>query len=303
MEFDGSVNLKFLQTFILVATEGSFRVAAERMHRSHSAVSNQIKTLEQQLGVTLFERTTRSVTLTPEGRLLLESATRAVYEMQQGLRLLRETVDFKQGHLSVASSSNIASIHLPAILTAFVSDYPQINVTIKELTSSQLYEALHSREVDFALGPELDNEDFEFTPILKDPVKALLPTAMATPFTTSITWHQLSQLPLLVQSRETAMRRLLDRMMDDLGVSIETPYQFIQGETIIAMVEAGLGAAIQPSSRLKKLSGAEPITVLDLVDPPIERTMALITRHNQVLSPAAKRFADRILKGLNNDPA
>ncbi|MBP5979869.1 MAG: LysR family transcriptional regulator [Halomonas sp.] len=303
MEFDGSVNLKFLQTFILVATEGSFRVAAERMHRSHSAISNQIKTLEQQLGVMLFERTTRSVTLTPEGKQLFESATRAVYEMQQGLRLLRETADFKRGHMSVASSSNIASIHLPAILTAFVRDYPQINVTIRELTSSQLYEALHHREVDFALGPMLENEEFTFTPILKDPVKALLPTAMATPFTTSITWRQLSQLPLLVQSRETAMRRLLDRMMDDLGVSIETPYQFIQGETIIAMVEAGLGAAIQPGSRLNKLSGAEPITVLDLVDPPIERTMALIMRRNQVLSPAAKRFADRILQGLSNNSA
>lgn len=298
MDANGSVNLKLLQTFITVAYEGSFRLAAERLHRSHSAISNQIRTLEEQVGVTLFERTTRSVALTAEGAQLLESANRATYEMQQGLRLIRETLDFKRGQLSVACSSNIASIHLPNILATFVKEYPQIKVTIRELTSRQLYAAVHNREVDFAIGPKLEDEELDFTAILDDPVCALLPLELAQSFGNSITWEQLSRLPLLTQSPETAMRRLLDQMMQDLNVNITTPYQFNQGETIIAMVEAGLGAAIQPASRMKKLTGNEPIAILDLSAPCVSRTIALITRRKQVLSPAARRFADAILHGL-----
>lgn len=87
-------------------------------------------------------------------------------------------------------------------------------------------------------------------------------------------------------------------MMAKLGVQVDTPYQFIHGETIIAMVEAGLGAAIQPGSRLRKLSGNEPVRVLDLTEPRIERTMALVTRRNQILPPAAQRFADIIVQSL-----
>ncbi|MTH78532.1 LysR family transcriptional regulator [Paracoccus aestuariivivens] len=298
MELDGHVNLKLLQTFIIVATEGSFRVAAEKLHRSHSAISSQIKTLEDQLGVTLFERTTRSVSFTPEGKQLFDSARRALYEVQLGLRQVREAVDFKRGHLSVASSSNIASIHLPPVLTSFVRAYPQIKVTIRELTSRELYEALHRREVDFALGPMLEDEALEFTAILNDPVQALVPADLVAPGTTRITWQELAGLPLLVQSRQTAMRRLLDRMMDQVGVTVETRYEFIQGETIIAMVEAGLGAAIQPASRLKRLKDTESVAILDLVEPSVDRTMALITRRNQVLSPAANRFAETILHSL-----
>lgn len=298
MELEGHVNLKLLQTFIVVATEGSFRVSAEKLHRSHSAISNQIKTLEEQLGVPLFERTTRSIRFTPEGQHLFDSATRAVYEVQLGLRQLREAVDFKRGHVSIASSSNIASIHLPPILTAFVHDYPQIKVTIREMTSRDLYEALHRREVDFGLGPVLEDEGLEFKPIIHDPVQALLPAHLAPPKTTSITWQELAQLPLLVQSRATAMRRVLEDMMARVGATVETRYEFIQGETIIAMVEAGLGAAIQPASRLRKLGRNADVVALDLIEPVIKRTMALITRRNQVLSPAARRFAEVIVQKL-----
>lgn len=298
MELDGHVNLKLLQTFLLVAEERSFRNAAERLHRSHSAISTQIRVLEDQLGVRLFERTTRSIRLTAEGQQLLESARRAQYEMQQGLRQLREAADFKRGHLSVASSSNIASIYLPRILTAFVRAWPDITVTIRELTSKALYEALHKREVDFALGPVVAEEPFDFTPIIHDPVQVVVSQDLVPEGVREISWQALSQLPMLVQSHQTAMRQLLDAMMQKIGARIETRYEFINGETIIAMAEAGLGAAIQPASRLKVLPPGAKVAVLDLVDPPVSRTMALITRRNQVLSPAARLFADTILRDV-----
>ena len=86
MDHLGKLNMKLLQTFLAVAERGSFRMAAAAVHRSHSAVSAQILQLEEQLAVRLFLRTTRSVALTDEGRLLRDSTWRALYELDLGGR-------------------------------------------------------------------------------------------------------------------------------------------------------------------------------------------------------------------------
>ena len=171
MEVIANVNMKVLQTFLVVAQEGSFRLAAEKLHRSHSAVSAQIMQIEAQIGVALFERTTRSVKLTVEGEHLRDSARKAFYELHLGLRRIREEKDARLGQLSLACSSHMASIHLPPVLTEFVQAFPGIAVTVRELTSRDLYEALRQKEVDFAVGPqELDNA-FDLTTIMVEPCK------------------------------------------------------------------------------------------------------------------------------------
>ncbi|MDR6434185.1 LysR family transcriptional regulator [Brucella pseudogrignonensis] len=294
MELIGNINLKLLQTFLLVASEGSFRIAAEKLHRSHSAVSMQIKQLELQLGAQLFERTTRSIKLTFEGEKLRESSNKALYEIQLGLRQVREFVDFKRGRLSVASSSNIASIHLPPILTEFIRDYPEVTLSIRELTSRELFDALRRKEVDFAIGPQLDDDEFSYTTILHDPIQALIPTHMISKNRRQVSWEEIVKLPLLLPSNDTAMRRLVDDVLEKLGLSVETRYQFIHAETIIAMAEAGLGASVQPASRLKTRS-AKSARVLQLNEPTISRKMALIKRKGQILSPTAQSFADKII--------
>lgn len=306
MDVIGNVNMKLLQTFLVVAEQGSFRLAAEILHRSHSAVSAQIMQLEGQLDVALFERTTRSVKLTEEGAHLADSARKALYEINLGLRRIREVNDTRRGQLSLASSSNIASLHLPPILTAFVRDYPEIAVSIRELTSRDLFEAVRKKEVDFAVGPQDDDDAFDFTTIMTEALYALVPPRFLEGPREVITLAELAALPMLQSSPATSMRRLVDGAMREGGLAVPTRYQFIQAETIIAMAEAGLGAAIQPASRLAKVD-ATRVRILRLEEPPITRRMALITLRNQKLSPAAERFARKIVQDVramtNYDPA
>jgi LysR family carnitine catabolism transcriptional activator len=297
MDVIGNVNMKLLQTFLVVADQGSFRLAAEILHRSHSAVSAQIMQLEAQLDVALFERTTRSVKLTEEGAHLRDSARKALYEINLGLRRIREVNDTRRGQLSLASSSNLASLHLPPILTAFVRDYPEIAISIRELTSRDLFDALRKKEVDFAVGPQDDDEAFDFTTIMIEPLYALVPPRFLDGPRDVITLAELATLPMLQSSPATSMRRLVDDAMRQGGLTVPTRYQFIQAETIIAMAEAGLGAAIQPASRLAKVD-ATRVRILRLEEPPITRKMALITLRHQKLSPAAERFAGKIVRDV-----
>ena len=96
------INLKLLQTFLLVAEQSSFRIAAEKSFRSPSAVSAQIRQLEEQLGVPLFHRTTRNVRLTDEGKQLLECAQRALLEVESGLRKIQESADIRRGRVALS---------------------------------------------------------------------------------------------------------------------------------------------------------------------------------------------------------
>ncbi|HEV7257770.1 MAG TPA: LysR family transcriptional regulator [Bosea sp. (in: a-proteobacteria)] len=297
MDVIGSINMKVLQTFLVVAEKGSFRAAAETLNRSHSAVCAQIMQIEAQLGVPLFERTTRSVKLTVEGSHLRDSARKAFYEINLGLRRIREESDAKRGQLSLACSSHMASIHLPPVLTEFVRTYPGIAVTVRELTSRDLYEALRNKEVDFAVGPEDEDATFDFTTVMVEPLQALVPHHFLDRPRDSITLAELSRLPMLVQTQATAVRRLLEDALQKQGLEISTRYQFIQAETVIAMAEAGLGVAVQPASRLKKTT-LSATAVLDLTEPRITRSMAMITLRKQNLSPAAQNLADKIVQDV-----
>lgn len=297
MDVIGNVNMKLLQTFLVVAERGSFRVAAEVLNRSHSAISAQIMQLEAQLDVALFQRTTRSVKLTEEGEYLRESASKALYEINLGLRRIREVNDTRRGQLSLASSSNLASLYLPPILTEFVRDYPEIAVTIRELTSRDLYQAVRKKEVDFAIGPQEEDNAFDYTTILVESLYALVPPRFVDGPRETITLEELADLPTLLSSPATSMRKLVDGAMHARGLPVPRSYQFIQAETIIAMAEAGLGVAIQPESRLVKVD-RQRVRVLRLVDPPMTRKMALIVLRHQKLSPAARRFASKIIRDV-----
>uniref|UniRef100_UPI00035E69BE LysR family transcriptional regulator n=1 Tax=Herbaspirillum lusitanum TaxID=213312 RepID=UPI00035E69BE len=134
-----NVNFKLLQTFLLVADQSSFRIAAEKSFRSPSAVSAQIRQLEAQLGVALFHRTTRNVRLTTEGEQLLDCAQRALMEVESGLRKIQESADIRRGRVSISCSPTIAETRLARVLAAFEKEYPGIEVSVRELTSMALF--------------------------------------------------------------------------------------------------------------------------------------------------------------------
>lgn len=297
MELPGSVNTKLLQTFLAVAERSSFRLAAAAIHRSHSAVSAQILQLESQLGVRLFERTTRSVSLTEEGRLLRDSAWRALYELDLGLRQIKERSDLKRGQLSLACSPNLASIYLPQVLAEFTKKYPQISVDVRELTSVELFAAARDRKVDFAIGPQIDDSAFRFTTILVEPLQALVPWTYYPKLARRISLADLVELPLLLQTSSTAVRALIDAKMTECGLTPVVRFQFVQAQTIIAMAEAGVGAAILPASSLTRAT-APSARILEIIKPSFERKMALITLPNQSLSPAAARLAEKIIEDV-----
>jgi DNA-binding transcriptional LysR family regulator len=299
------VNLKLLQVFLLVAEHESFRSAADQAHRSQSSVSTQIKQLEGQLGVALFHRTTRSVRLTSEGAQLLDCVRRALREVEEGLRKIEEAVDMRRGHVSLGCSPTVAGSRLPVVLAAFGREYPDVKLFVRELTSADLFESLRKREVDFGIGPIVEEGDLSFRPILHEDIYALVPRRLFQTRLSVITLSQLIRMPVLLLNPATALRALIERTVAEQGLVLTTNYQFSQVQTLIAAATAGLGVAILPKIALPAIP-TDHLQTLKITEPTMSRDIAIVTLRGQSLSPAAARLAAlvaRLIDGTADEVA
>jgi DNA-binding transcriptional LysR family regulator len=286
---------------MLVAEHQSFREAAEQTHRSQSAVSTQIKQLEDQLAIKLLHRTTRSVKLTPEGAELFAGIKRGMHEIGVGLRSIQETADIKRGKVALACSPTVAATRLPQILAVFEKDYPAIRIHLSELHSGDLFHAVRQGDVDFGIGPKIGaaGEGIAFDVILDDPLMALTHRSLVSRQRTQITLKELATMPLLLHSSAAATRQLLDDAQRTSGVTITGKYECMQMQTLVAMAEAGLGTAILPRSAIRG-AHAPSTKALRIVEPAMSRQMAIVTARGRPLSPAAGRLAQLIRERIGD---
>jgi DNA-binding transcriptional LysR family regulator len=208
------VNLKLLHIFIAVAENKSFRQASEQLNRSQSAVSMQIRQLEEQVGVALFHRTTRRVELSSEGEQLLTHARRAIEEWDNGLRQIRDIVDIQRGTLSIGCVPTVAATILPRALNVFQKAYPGININLRELAAHDLLDSVRRREIDFGIGPIVNaSTELHFDPIFDDPIYALAARRFALPKRQTVDLAELCAFPILLNAKSTALRTELDRAL------------------------------------------------------------------------------------------
>lgn len=285
-----NINLKLLQAFMLIAEHRSFRKAAEASNRTTSAVSMQLKQLEEQAGVALLRRTSHSVDLTREGERLLVKARLALNEINEGLQELRDAALLQRGLVTLASSPSIASTILPGVLVEFGKLSPGITVRVQELSAQGILKAVSDQAVDFGVGPAVSNQgDFNFSTILTDELCALVPKEHPLASRQRVSFRALQAMPCVTLSNFSALRQSLDNAAREAGVDLNVQYEVQQIPTLFTMVAAGLGIGIAPRISLGSVS-AMGLHVLALVQPTIRRDMSLITLKGRILSAPAKQM-------------
>jgi len=281
------VNFKVLSTFLAVAENASFRKAAEQTHLSLPAVSMQIKQLEEQLGLALFQRTTRRVELTREGEQLMISSRKALAEIESALMGIQQAANAQQGHLAFACVPTVAGTRLPALLTAFAKRYPAITIRVRETGQPEMLEAVRRREVDFGIGPPPEKPgELESQALFEDAYMALLPAAGVAAGKSSITLNELVKSPLLALGA-SQFQRHLRQVLQEQAPDTELNYEFTHVSTMVAMVEAGLGVGVMPGVAVPR---NRSVKALRIIRPSMSRTIAIVKIRGHSLSPAAARF-------------
>ena len=146
-----NVTLSQLETFIAVAERQGFHAAARHLHLSQSAVSLRVSLLEQRLGLRLFERTTRSVSLTPEGERLLNTARHTLHDIEQLIFQLSDEGALNRGRFRMAALPSTAATIVPVALAGFRERYPNIQIHVIDAVADRAVSAVLTGDVEFAL--------------------------------------------------------------------------------------------------------------------------------------------------------
>jgi DNA-binding transcriptional LysR family regulator len=289
------VNLRLLSVFVLVAQHRSFRKAAEELDRSQSAVSNQIRQLEEQLGVTLFHRTTRQVVLSSDGQQLYAFVCDALANIDRGVNAILDAAEISRGRV-VFACATLAGGRLAEILSACRREFPDVIVHVHELAAADLLEAIQLQDVDFGIGPRANRDtDFHFEGILQDDIWAIVPSSHNLARRSKVSVAELRRLPMLIVT-QSAARVLGEDVTDSVDGRLMSKYEGTQVQTLVSLVEAGLCAAILPKLATPPAEKRRFKTLA--LDPPATQEICIITLPGRVLAPMAKRFVEIAVRVL-----
>lgn len=271
------MELRHLRYFVVLAEELHFGRAAEKLHISQPPLSMQIRALEEELGVTLFNRTQRHVSLTQAGQVLLQEARQVLARMEQAVLVTRRAGRGEIGQLAVGFISVADYNVLPVVLREFRRRYPLVNLTLREATTdAQVADLVAGRlDVGFLLPPVAEPA-LESVPVLREPLIAALPEKHPLARGTGrLALERLRDAPFILFPRPYA-----PGLYDDIvscckaaGFSPRVEQEAIQMQTIVSLVSAELGVALIPASLThlrrtgvvyKPLKQATPLTEIHL---------------------------------------
>lgn len=212
-----------------------------------------VKELEDQMGARLFDRTTRSVTLTDAGRWLRPVAERIVAELRAIDGVLGGSDAAARSRLDVAATPMVSASLLPAVIAAFADSHPQVHINLADVDVSVVRRKVLEGEADMGLG-------FFVQPavgLLRQPLckfrlmRISPPTGGVGPHNESLTWKSLAGLPLVSLPTDNPIQALIEKHLAHIGRAHEERPRMNLIGTIIAMVRAGRGHAIVPSFALE----------------------------------------------------
>ncbi|MCY1277989.1 HTH-type transcriptional regulator CynR [compost metagenome] len=282
------MTVKQLRAFLAVAQSLSFAQACARLHLSQPALSLAIKSLEESLGGPLLIRTTRSVSLTPEGETLLPLARRLLADWDNAEELMRQHFTLQLGKVSIAAMPSFAGNLLPVALKAFRARHPRVNVAVHDVINEQVLELLRDHRVELGIAFEPDALDgLHFTPFYSDRFVAVVAADSPLAGRAQVTWKELLAESFITLQRPSAVRLLLEESVGRLPVAFES-HQLV---TVGRMVANGLGVSAVPTLCIRQMQelGAHCVT---LVEPVVERRVGLLRLADHKLSTAAQVLAE-----------
>ena len=289
-----AVRLELYRVFLEVAKQGNISAAAQNLFISQSAVSQSVKPLEEQLQVQLFSRSTRGVSLTSEGKLLLEYVSHALGLLQSGEEKIAASRQLLTGELIIGASDTVTKTYLLSRLEAFHKDYPDIRIRILNGTTSMVLDYLHAGQVDIAFASEAPDETVYSVRHCVDTHTIFVAAPDYLEFDKVYTMEEIAALPLILLERKASSRVYVERYFQEHGVQIHPEIELGSHNLLISLARIGLGVAcVTEEFSLSGLSRGVIVPLkTDFEIPP--RAVTMCTLQGVTPTSAANRFMDFI---------
>ena len=255
-------------------------------HLSQPAFSALIRSLEQTVGLKLFDRSTRHVVLTTEGERFLQSAERLCAEFAACEKAMRDTAQLTQGHVSVALLPSLAAGWLPAVLKAYTARHPGIQLGVLDVLSEPCIASVANGDADFALAAiRADTPDLRAEPFCSDSFHMVCPRAHPLANKAALSLEDLTPWPFIHLARHSSVRQYLDAAL--FPRTMQTFVEVEQLATAMGLVQAGLGITVAPALSLFHFNKPGLVT-RQLPIPDMDRQIYMVRKRERSLSLAAQ---------------
>ncbi|KRC27826.1 MULTISPECIES: LysR family transcriptional regulator [unclassified Acidovorax] len=285
-----NLSLRQLRAFWLVAHEGTMTRAAARMHLTISALSMLVRTLEEELGVRLFERTTRRIELTEAGRQFLPTVRDVFFALDSGLQTLQESKRRKSERLSVVTSPLLAASLVPEVIARFREQFPNVTVTLVDAPVDQVVAHVREGKSDFGIcTADLASTDLVSQVLYKDTLVLACSPDHPLAERREASWGDLTDQSLILLTSNTGLRRLADQTLGQLTLRLKPAFEVANIQTAVGLVAAGLGVSVLPAYSLSRVDGQRVVSV-PLTDPVVTREIVALCTRARPFSMAAEAF-------------
>lgn len=285
------VSIRQIEGFLLASEQLSFSRASEKMHITQSAFSQLISELESQLGVRMFDRTTRRVHLTAAGEAMR-------LKMKRGLNAIDDACDEAQaiarvdrGHIRLGSLSSLAIGIVTRTLARVRTDFPGITVSLREDANDRLVDLAAAGDIDLSVCTEISSAPaLCFDPMFDDELVMVMQQENPLARFRLISWSQLQDEPLVLTARGTSTRESVAAALISHGIERPAEYEVASMPTSIALVRAGFGSTF--ISRVALLdTDRKGLKAVRMLHPALRR-MGIYRRSDRTTSPAVLKFIE-----------
>ncbi|QEC47363.1 LysR family transcriptional regulator [Baekduia soli] len=285
------MDLRQLRSLVALAEEGHFTRAAARMHIAQPALSQQIRRLEDELGLALVDRTTRRVALTDAGILLVARARRALGEIDAARAELADLAGVRAGHLVIGAMQSLGPFDLSRLLAEFHGRHPAVELTVLEEVSDALLAMVRSDQVDLAFASLTEGggqEGMATQRLVTEPLVVLLAPDHRLAGRGRLRIAELRDERFISFREGAGLRRILDAAALEAGFEPQIAFETNEVQRAQALASRGLGVTIVPESDGDRQG--PPVVAVALHRPAITRDVTLVWREARRHTPAARAF-------------
>ena len=297
------MDLRQLRYLVALAEEGSFTRAAEIEHIAQPAVSQQIRRLEDEVGVALVERTTRRVSLTEAGELLVVRARRIMGEIEAAEIELQALRGMDSGHVTIGAMHTMGPVDVSLALALFAERHPNVQLTVREHSSEEMGSMLRADELDLAflsVTERVERNGLGMHQLVSEELVVLLPLEHRLARRKQVRMADLADEPFISFREGARLRELLMAAGRSANFEPRVTLESNESQRVRRLVSRGLGVAILPRSDAED-PGAE-VAVAELIEPSLSRDITLAWREGRRLSPAAAEFLELARETFDEHP-
>ncbi len=288
------MELRHLTYFIAVAERLSFTLAAEDLHVAQPAISQQIRALERELGMALFDRVGRKVMLTEAGRALLPHARAILSAVESAKHEITERGTLARGQASLGAPATVSTHLLPARLTRFQKQYPGLEVTLREAGTDTLLRLIADNQLDLAIASiEIVPDYIECAPFREEDYVLAVGQQHALFKRKTTRLADLSAEAFILFPEGYQLREVTLAACRAAGFEPKVALDGGAMQSALEFVAAGLGVALVPELALQ---GRRDIHAVRVSDQPLRRALGLVWRKGHYLSPAARALRDFLIE-------